>query len=135
MNAKEARELMNGSMNYKGPWFKIRLNWLCGRINKQIENAAEQGDWGTIFRIHSRATAQKYFPLMAQFYESLDYDVAYSYSDGEFEVYWDLSRLPEWRIHQLRTNSHYQHHIKWEEPANESNSTSSGDRKNKRASK
>ena len=131
MNAEEAKKLMNGSMSHKGVWFKTRLNWFCGRLNKSIENAAEHGKQYTTLQLHSRATAKQYFPVMAHFYEDLGFYVAFSYRNNTFEVYWDLTNISDWKIKDLTCNSCYDHHIKLEEPLNESNSAPSGNRENK----
>jgi hypothetical protein len=131
MTASEAKELMQGSTNYKGKWFKTRLAWFCGRINKKIENAAEVGDHYTIFFVKLESTARKYFPLLAQFYEDLEYYVVFSYKRKRFEIYWDLSKLNRYALEGLQSK-YYDHPIKLEEQTNEDNSKTNGNRKNKR---
>ncbi len=132
MEAKEARELMKGSIKHKGLWFKARLNWFCGRINKQIEDAAERGESYIQFTVRSDNTAKRYFSIITQFYEDLGYYVAFAYHNNTLEIYWDLSDLSQYTIERLCTNSYYYHHIKLEESENESNCTSSRNRENER---
>ena len=118
MTASEAKELMQGSTSHKGKWFKTRLAWFSGRINKKIENAAEAGKDHTTFSVKWEITARKYFPLLAQLYEDLGYYVAFSYNKQTFEIYWDLSRLSRWDLIDLKTDWHYDHHIKIDKQEN-----------------
>lgn len=115
MTASEAKELMQGSTSHKGKWFKTRLAWFSGRINKKIENAAEAGKDHTTFSVKWEITARKYFPLLAQLYEDLGYYVAFSYNKQTFKIYWNLSRLSRWDLIDLKTDWHYDHHIKVED--------------------
>lgn len=132
MTAAEAKELMKGSPEYKGLWFKCRMNWFCGIINKKIENDAELGNSLTSITVYSDKTARRYFPLMAKYYEDLDFYVVYSFSDNRFRVIWDLSNFSEYTLHQLKTDSYYDHHIKMEETKNENNCSPKRNRKNSR---
>lgn len=116
MTAEEARELMNGSMNYKGIWYKIRLNWFCGCINRRIERAAELNQKYIKFIVSHEDTARQYFPVIARFYEELGYYVAFSYHHGSLKIYWDLSDLSRYTIEELCHGEYYDYHIKLEEP-------------------
>ena len=128
MTAAKAKELMNGSSEYKGLWFKCRMSWLCGIINKKIENDAELGNNSTSIIVYSDKVARRYFPLMAKYYEDLDFYVVYSFSDNRFRVIWDLSTYNEYTLNKLKTSSCYDHHIKMEETKNESNCSPNRDR-------
>lgn len=126
ITAEDARKLTEGSMKYKGLWFKIKLNWMCGRINKLIENTAERGDTSIEIQTSSD-TAIKYFPLIAHLYENYGYIVAYHRS-GILQIRWD-DYIP---------TSNYVYHWNYytqqeEELENESTSKTSGNRKNKGA--
>lgn len=95
MTAEEARELSHGSMKHKGFFFKLRLNWMCGIINKKIENAAELGK--TYLNIWENTdTARKYFPLIAEMYSKLGYVVGYN--DGSMRITWDFKNYSVWEM-------------------------------------
>lgn len=97
MNAHEAMELTKGSIQRKGWLFKMKLAWLCGKLNHTIENEAELGQGRAELDDINQRTARLYFPLMAQFYEADDYYVCYQdqYSYyNEFVVIWDESKIP-----------------------------------------
>lgn len=95
ITAQEAKELTDGSMKRKGLFFKLRLYFMCGLVNSQIENKAELGL--TEARIENDETvARQYYPLMASFYENLGYYVRFDYThtyNNKFVVCWDISEL------------------------------------------
>ena len=97
MNAHEAMELTKGSIKKKGWFFKMRLTWLCGKLNHIIENEAELGQGRAELDDINQRTARLYFPLMAQLYEADDYYVCYQDQYNyynEFVVIWDKSKIP-----------------------------------------
>ena len=96
MTADFARELRKGSMRSKGPWFKLRLSWFCGRLNSKIESRAEHGYRTCKINTESQNTARQYFKIMAQMYEDLGYIVIYNYDKApyDFVVCWDFKELP-----------------------------------------
>jgi len=94
MTAEEARTLMSGSMKRKGLIFKTRIAWICGILNKRIENAAESGE-DQIHYHGSKSFSEKYYPLIAGFYRDLGFSVLYNsgrYSkvDNEMVIHWNL---------------------------------------------
>lgn len=103
MKAQEAMELTKGSIKTKGILFKIKLAWLCGRLNYKIERDAELGQGTTKLENISERTARLYFPLMAKLYEADDYLVCYDnryYSINDFIVFWDKSKFPKEAMHR-----------------------------------
>ena len=98
MNAQEAMELTKGSIKTKGILFKIRLAWLCGRLNYMIKRNAELGQGTTKLEDMGERTAHLYFPLMAKFYEADGYLVCYNNSYcglNDFIVFWDKNKFPK----------------------------------------
>ena len=97
MTADEAKTLMSGTMAKKGLIFRTRIAWVCGMLNKTIENAAERGK-GEIRFYSSKNFSEKYFPLLAQIYNDLGYSVFYNIghyykSDNEMLISWNLDSL------------------------------------------
>lgn len=132
MTAAEARELATGSLKYKGLWYKVRLAWLCGRINKEIEFAAEAGQSLTSIQNIHKKTAQRYFLMLAKLYEAEGFFICYTIEldyYNSFYIVWDLSRMQRWWINSVYKESDYYTPIK-ETDTNESNSTSSRNWKN-----
>lgn len=105
MTAEEALALYKGSTDHKGPIFKLRLWYLCGILNKRIENNAETGFVTATIKFSSQTTARQYCRVMKEFYEDLGYSVAYNDDDychrwlGEygyiFVVSWNYKTLKE----------------------------------------
>jgi len=94
MTADEAKELMSGTLKHKGLIFKARLAWTSGIINKQIENAAESGK-SEIRIFKSKEFSEKYYLLIAQFYNDLGFSVLYNSGryfkgDNEMLISWGL---------------------------------------------
>lgn len=98
LTADEARILTKGSMDHKGLIFKARLAWTCGRINKQIEKAAELGETDVTICGISKRFARQYFPILAQLYEDEGYFVCYTDSGSNSNIFtlsWaNFSTLP-----------------------------------------
>ena len=97
ITADEARELMRGSMERKGIIFKIRLAWICGRLNQKIEHAAEMGEGHYFYETENRNIAKMYFPLMAKFYEAEGYIVIYDEYHKSLGIFWDWDKLSGWK--------------------------------------
>ena len=98
MTADEAKTLMSGTMEKKGLLFRTRIAWVCGMLNKTIENAVERGK-GEIRFYSSKNFSEKYYPLLAQIYNDLGYSVFYNVghynkSDNEMLISWNLDSLP-----------------------------------------
>ena len=99
ITAAEAKELMNGSMKRKRLLYKTRIAWFCGKINREIEIAAEEGDRVATYRMDENYSA-KYLPLIAKFYEEQGYQVAYNTEKDvwnnvktEILICWDFENL------------------------------------------
>ena len=98
MTAEEARIIMSGSMQNKFVFYKSRLTFECGLINKAIDREARVGGWHVILG-STRAFAKKYFAHMAKLYEDKGFIVAYSLNldskvdSPEFHVYWDIAKM------------------------------------------
>lgn len=106
ITAQEARELQSGSMKRKGYFFRMRLAFICGQLNSNIEMCAEYGNYSAHVRA-SKSTARKYYPLMAQIYEKLGYYVLYKdsqYSYNDFYVCWDPDKISD------RVKGQYDYH-------------------------
>jgi len=88
-------ELTENTMK-KGKFFKIKLAWLCGKLNYLIEHNAKLGrGYAKIDNITKRVS-KVYFPLMAKFYEADGYIVYYkTCSDyfNHFTVYWNKNDI------------------------------------------
>ena len=122
MNAKEACELMHGSMKKKGLFFKVKLAWMCGRINKMIEKEAELGEKYLVVSGVKQETAKQCFPLLAQMYENLGFFVAYVsryVTSNELVIIWDFDGLKERakleftnRLKHYEANIIYDYHTK-----------------------
>ena len=113
MTAEEARELMDGSMKYKSIAFKLYLNWICGRINKKIEKAAELGNPQVIIKFNLYKIAKYYFPIITQLYEKQGYHVVYTFYRQEMRIIWDLSSISQHEIKEMTGvySNFYDHHI------------------------
>ena len=122
MNAHEAMELTKGSIKRKGWLFKMRLAWLCGRLNHAIENNAELGRGYAQLNNINRHTALLYFPIMAKLYEADDYFVCYThyytYGYNKFVVFWNKNEIP----YDVKYNYNYYTGVN----KNESNCSSNG---------
>lgn len=96
ITADEAKQLMTGSMERKGWFFKLRLYYFCGLLNVNIEYAAEHKKNDAAIRVSKNAAAQ-YYPLMARFYENLGYYVRYdlSYERNLFVICWEPEKIPQ----------------------------------------
>lgn len=97
MTAEEARIIMGGSMQNKFLFYKSRLTFECGLINKAIDREARVGGWHVILG-STRAFAKKYYAHMAKLYEEKGFIVAYSINEGNadspvFHVYWDIEKM------------------------------------------
>ena len=90
LTAEEARELTAGSMKCKGYLYKIRLAWICGLVNKKIENAAENGENYVILEF-SYNVSKKYFPIMSEIYGKLGYTIGYN--NWKFMISWNFQEL------------------------------------------
>ena len=95
ITADEAKQLMAGSMDRKGWFFKLRLYYLCGVLNANIEYAAEH-KMNVVHITLNENAARQYFPLMAQFYENLGYYIRYDIGHGtnRFDVCWEPEKIP-----------------------------------------
>lgn len=97
MKASEALELTHGSFKRKGPLFKARITYLCGKLNCIIEREAEYGETEAKLKDIGQHSAKIYFPLMAELYEENGFFVCYTtrYTYGnEFRVFWDKEKIP-----------------------------------------
>lgn len=90
MKVDEVRELTDGSLKHKGPWYKFRLCMLYAIIDKKIENAAESGKSYLVYDMDD-IPARKYFPVMKLYYENLGFFVAYRFGNNrsKFIVSWN----------------------------------------------
>ena len=115
MTADEARELVNGSMKYKGLFFKLKLSWMCGRINQEIEKRAEKGGM-EIEVTKNSADAKQYYPIIAQLYEKQGYFVAYNSRYDSFNkmlISWeDFTKLDLYTLQVYLESDRYQYHTK-----------------------
>ena len=130
MTAAEAKELMNGSMNYKGIWYRARLAWICGTINKKIEYYAEHGYNKTEIR-KNKNFAEIYYPMLAKLYEKNGFLVCYdTYLEyyNSFYIIWDFSKIPDWWKEKYYNKFNYHTITEEERKLNESDCSSGGDR-------
>lgn len=115
MTADEARELVNGSMKHKGLFFKLKLSWMCGMINQEIEKRAEKGGMEIEIDKNS-ADAKQYYPIIAKLYEKQGYFVAYNSRYGNFNkllISWeDFTKLDNFTLHAYLESDRYQYHTK-----------------------
>lgn len=129
ITAKDARELTKGSMKYKGLWFKTRLNWICGCINKSIENTADKGET-FVDLTFSDNVMKKYCSIITQLYEKQGYIIGYNISNGIIEIRWDNDF---YKLNNRNGYTCFWDYSTKEEMNNESTSKTSGNRKNKGA--
>lgn len=124
MTAEEALELKNGSIKRKGAWFKLRLAWACGKLNKDIEYSAEHGDAYCEYTA-SRSFAKQYYPVMAKIYEDRHFFIAYTTKClvNSFIVVWDFNSLTQhqkfaWTngLKHIGTSIVYDHYTKGYRP-------------------
>ena len=82
ITADDARNILNDSMNleHKSIWFKIRLWWICGVLNRQIQHAASTGETSVILYDYRQSlTFQiQYFPFIKKFYNQLGFYVGFN---------------------------------------------------------
>lgn len=104
ITAEEARELTAGSMKCKGYLYKIRLAWICGLVNKKIENAAESGENYVVLE-SSYNVSKKYFPIMSDIYEKLGYTIGYS--NWKFMISWNFEKLSSSEKEHFEYSSYY----------------------------
>lgn len=82
ITAENARGLLNDSTNleHKSIWFKIRLWWTCGVLNRQIQHAASTGETSvTLYDYRQSLTFQsQYFPFIKKFYNQLGFYVGFN---------------------------------------------------------
>ena len=104
----EARELVKGSLEHKGPWFKFRLCMLYALIDKKVENAAESGKAFLVYDMDD-IPAKKYFQVMRMYYENLGFFVAYRTGNNrsKFVVSWDYDRFSESDKREIRFGYQY----------------------------
>ena len=106
MKALEAMELTKGSMKRKGLLFKVKITYLCGKLNCIIEHEAEYGQTEAKLKNIGKHSAKIYFPLMAELYEEngffVYYSTCYTY-DNEFRVFWDKDNIPRLYGYDYRT--------------------------------
>ena len=108
MTAEEMREIMHGSMRNKFMFYKAHLTFVCGVLNKSIDNAARIGD-GSVCIKKDYAFAKKYYAHMARLYESKGFAVSYSIqteSGNCFNVYWDMTTITKKELDRFM-NSEY----------------------------
>lgn len=118
MTAEEAKELSKGSMQRKGPFFKARLAWMCGRINQKIEKAAELGEYK--IEIHAgKKFAKRYYPVICLLYEQRGFFVAYRTTDSsrtwnEMVISWedftDFTKISNYQLYVYLKGDRYEHH-------------------------
>lgn len=118
MQAYLAQELSDGSIKNKGLWFKIRLCWFCGILNKKIEREAEHTSYTAEITVENESVAEQYFKVMARLYEKLGYIVYYNTEirlyerkPYKFVVCWDLKKhlksLPSYESEFYRDYDYY----------------------------
>lgn len=98
MTADDAREIMTGSMQNKFVFYKAKLTFICGMLNKYIDSSARIGDSSAGIKSKGDVLAKKYYPLMAKLYEDRGFVVAYNIASREgeysfFNVYWSVKNL------------------------------------------
>ena len=95
MKASEAMTLTKKAYEGKDLISKIKLAWYCGLLNSRIKRNAKAGATETRLENVSRENALRYFPFMAECYESEGYFVLYQNdyaSFNDFKVVWDLDK-------------------------------------------
>ena len=98
MTADDAREIMTGSMQNKFVFYKAKLTFICGMLNKYIDSSARLGDSCAGIKSKGNVLAKKYYPLMAKLYEDRGFVVAYNIASRDdeysfFNVYWSMNNL------------------------------------------
>lgn len=108
MKVDEVRELTDGSLKHKGPWYKFRLCMLYAIIDKKIENAAESGKSYLVYDMDD-IPARKYFPVMKLYYENLGFFVAYRLGNNrsKFIVSWNYDAFTKDDKRTIRYEYHY----------------------------
>ena len=88
ITAEDARNILNDSMNleHRSIWFKIRLWWTCGVLNRQIQHAASTGEtYVTLCDYDQSSTFKRhYYPIIKKFYNHLGFYVGF---DGPWSIY------------------------------------------------
>ena len=95
MNALEAMVLTKHAYEGKDLISKIKLAWYCGLLNSRIKRNAKAGATETRLENVSRENALRYFPFMAECYESEGYFVLYQNDYrycNDFVVIWDKEK-------------------------------------------
>jgi len=108
MTATEAEELMKESMKHKDLFYKFRLNWMSGKLNQRIENAAKHGKHSAEIMVLSENSAEQYYPLLAKIYIEQGFRVFYNLkqyklnsSCPQLRVVWDWENLTYGQRHNL----------------------------------
>ncbi len=95
MKASEAMTLTKHAYEGKDLISKIKLAWYCGVLNSRIKRNAKTGSTEARIQNVSRENALRYFPFMAECYESEGYFVLYQNdynACNDFKVVWDLDK-------------------------------------------
>lgn len=90
MTAKEALELSKADAVPKRPWFNLRLAWICGKINHEIEKQAEYGNQ-RVYCNMSKKCKKKYFKYIKKLYMDLGYEIFYDSFFENIKICWDRS--------------------------------------------
>lgn len=88
ITAEDARNVLNDSMNleHKSIWFKIRLWWTCGVLNRKIQHAASMGETSVTLYDYSQSSTFKsqYYQIIKKLYNQLGFYVGY---DEPWQIY------------------------------------------------
>lgn len=95
MKASEAMTLTKNAYKGKDLISKIRLAWYCGILNSKISRNAKTGATEARIQNVTRENALRYFPFMAECYESEGYFVLYQNeynACNDFIIVWDREK-------------------------------------------
>ena len=66
---------MTENYEQKSWYYKLRLAWYCGKINKSIEKAANDGEYGIKVLVKNKKTWDAYIYKIIELYRDLGYKV------------------------------------------------------------